>query len=161
MVTVLLAIDEGEHSIHAAEKARALFGDTATYLAVNVADRPVLWASSAVAWGGVYPYAPPYPLVAGDVATDYFDDAEDDARRTAQEAAAAAGVAAEPIGDVGDAPTAILDAAEEHGADVIVVGASEKGWWRRLVEGSVAQQVIRESNLPVLVVHPEANPANP
>ncbi len=152
MVTVLLAIDEGEHSIYAAEKARELFGDSATYLAVNVADRPVLWASTA-AWGGVYPYVPPYPLVTEDL-TETLSDAEKEARRTAQQASAAAGVVAEPLGDVGDAPTAILDAADEHGADVIVVGTSDKGWWRRLVEGSVAQEVIRESNRPVLVVHP-------
>lgn len=154
MVTVLLAMDEGEHSIRAAKKAHELFGDAAKYFAVNVADRPMMWADTTVAWGGVYPYAPPYPLVAADVSSETVEEAEADARRTALEAATSAGVEARPIGEVGDAVAAILDAADEHRADVIVVGASDKGWWRRLMEGSVAREVIRESDRPVLVVHP-------
>ena len=51
-----------------------------------------------------------------------------------------------------DTATAICEEARRHHADVIVMGESEKGWFRRLLEGSAMQQVVRHAPCPVLVV---------
>jgi nucleotide-binding universal stress UspA family protein len=53
---------------------------------------------------------------------------------------------------VGDAANAIIDAATEHRADVIVVGSHERGWFDRLIKASVAKRVLDDSPIPVLVV---------
>ncbi|MCC6227149.1 MAG: universal stress protein [Microthrixaceae bacterium] len=55
--------------------------------------------------------------------------------------------------DVGEA---ICQTAVERNADVIVMGESEKGWFRRLLEGSAMQHVVRHAPCPVIVVphHP-------
>jgi nucleotide-binding universal stress UspA family protein len=54
--------------------------------------------------------------------------------------------------EVGDPVTAISEAAEDRDVDLVVVGASDKGWWSRLLEGSVTAGVLKESRRPVLVV---------
>jgi len=51
--------------------------------------------------------------------------------------------------DVGDA---VCRVATERGADVIVMGESDKGWFRRLLEGSAMNHVLRHAPCPVLVV---------
>ena len=35
---------------------------------------------------------------------------------------------------------------------MIVVGAAEKSFWHRLIEGSVAKDILRVAHIPVLVV---------
>ena len=52
----------------------------------------------------------------------------------------------------GNAPEAILKAAAEHNVDLIVVGTHGRRGLQRLVMGSVAENVIRNSVLPVAVV---------
>ena len=48
--------------------------------------------------------------------------------------------------------TAILDAARELGADLIVIGTHGRSGLSRLVAGSVAEEVLREAPCPVLAV---------
>jgi nucleotide-binding universal stress UspA family protein len=52
----------------------------------------------------------------------------------------------------GDPVTAILEAATEHRCDLIVLGSHGRRGLLRWLEGSVAEEVIRRSNCPVLVV---------
>jgi len=66
---------------------------------------------------------------------------------------------AEPIGDTGDPAMTIVDAAHAHQVDVIVIGHEDRSWFSRLVEGSVSKNVIRESDIPVLVVPYAEKPA--
>ena len=150
MTTVLLAVDESSESEYAARRARELFGPDANYLAVNVAEYPVAWYPTPMAWGGVYAFAAPYPLVEEEVGN--VTDEQEDAREVATVAAAHADVDASPVGVTGDPVTAILEAADEHQADVIVVGASDKSWWQRLFEGSVSSDIAKRSRRPVLLV---------
>lgn len=161
MTTVLLAVDETAESTDAVRQASALFGPDATYLAVNVAELAPRWAPMPMAWGAVYPY--PFPADGSDAQSpDETGTAIDDASETAREVADEAGVAATAVGEVGDPVTAILDAADSHGADVIVVGATQKGWWRRLFEGSVSRYITDRSPVPVLVAgqQPDADPGD-
>jgi nucleotide-binding universal stress UspA family protein len=153
MTLVLLAVDDSESSIHAAHEARELFGPQATYLAVNVAEVAPGWTDMPLAWGGVYafPSGDGFPATPTESGTG-MEQAVDVARERASHAVDEAHVAAVPIGDVGDPVTEILRAADEHNADVIVVGDSDKNWWRRLLDGSVSNDVVRRAHRAVLVV---------
>jgi nucleotide-binding universal stress UspA family protein len=63
------------------------------------------------------------------------------------------GLAAEFVALTGQPAEAIVALAEERGADLIVVGMRKKGFLERLVEGSVAQDVMRRATSDVLAVH--------
>lgn len=63
-----------------------------------------------------------------------------------------AGIAHEVAIVEGDARTALLDAAHEHNADLLVVGTRGFGPVAKLLLGSVATSLIRHSDLPVTVV---------
>ena len=52
-----------------------------------------------------------------------------------------------------DVPEAILRAAEDYGADMIAIGTHGRRGLRRVLEGSVAEEVIRSARIPVFVVH--------
>jgi nucleotide-binding universal stress UspA family protein len=52
----------------------------------------------------------------------------------------------------GPAALEILEAAHEHGADIIVIATHGETGWRRLVFGSVTESVVRQARCPVLAV---------
>lgn len=52
----------------------------------------------------------------------------------------------------------IIHIADEVDADVIVVGSHGRGWFKRMVIGSVSEYVIHHSTKPVLVVRHEDHP---
>jgi nucleotide-binding universal stress UspA family protein len=61
----------------------------------------------------------------------------------------------------GDPAQAILRAVEEHGGDLIVMGSHGRRGLRRLLMGSVAEQVVRAARCPVLVVKDLPAPTAP
>jgi nucleotide-binding universal stress UspA family protein len=63
------------------------------------------------------------------------------------------GLTAELVALTGQPAEAIVALAEERDADLIVVGMRKKGFFERLVEGSVAQDVMRRATSDVLAVH--------
>jgi nucleotide-binding universal stress UspA family protein len=63
------------------------------------------------------------------------------------------GLAAELITSVGPPAEAIVKLAGERNVDLIVVGTRRKGFFERLVEGSVNQNVLRRAACDVLVVY--------
>ncbi|MGO4155674.1 universal stress protein [Cupriavidus sp. YAF13] len=63
-------------------------------------------------------------------------------------------VAQQAVG--GDIASAVNDAAAEWGADLIVIGTHGRRGVRRLVLGSVAESVIRQASVPVLLVRGQA-----
>jgi universal stress protein A len=54
---------------------------------------------------------------------------------------------------IGDPAQAILLAAEEHSADLIVVGAHDGGAFSRIFSGSVGDTVAHKAHADVLIVH--------
>jgi len=163
--TVLVAVDESEHSIRVAEAARALFGYDAHFLVVSVGEPAVsLWGGEPLAWGVSYPVVPaggpigyPFVPVAATVADPDMPDAGmtpvDIAQRNAEGVVRAAKLSdAEPVGDVGDPSQRILAIAAEQQADVIVVGTHHRGWLSRLFSSSVSTDVLKAAERPVLVV---------
>ena len=63
------------------------------------------------------------------------------------------GLEAELVPASGEPASAIVALAKERDADLIVVGMRKKGFFERLVEGSVAQDVMRRATCDVLAVH--------
>ena len=57
------------------------------------------------------------------------------------------------------AGNAIVRCAEEIGADLVVVGASGKGLFKRLFSGSVSDHVVHHAQCPVLVIRSERETA--
>lgn len=54
--------------------------------------------------------------------------------------------------EANDPGRAICRLAAERNADVLVVGASDKGWFRRLLSGSVMEYAAHHAPCPVLIV---------
>ncbi|MGD9753961.1 MAG: universal stress protein [Acidimicrobiia bacterium] len=142
---ILLALDDSEASLAAARVARSLFGPEPEYLAVQVgrvvppgmlADPTGLYALPAEYWEQELVQPDPYAT---------------------QQRAEAAGVAdIEVVTEIGDPVRRICEVADEQQVDVIVVGAHDKGFWRRLVDPSVSEGVLHHTDRPVLVVHEHA-----
>jgi nucleotide-binding universal stress UspA family protein len=63
------------------------------------------------------------------------------------------GLVAEFVSSSGSPAEAILRLARERNVDLIVVGTRKKGFFERLVEGSVNHDVLRRATCDVLVVH--------
>ena len=165
MTHVLIAVDDTEGSVVAARTAYNLFGDQADYTVISVAEeQPVYWGDDALGTGTVYPLAVP-PVGTGMAATmpltvrapdgapsDDVPTPVDVAAQRAEHVVAEAGLHdAKPLGDTGDAADAIIAAAHDYNADVIVVGSHEHGWLNRLFTSSVGEKVVRKADTPVLV----------
>jgi nucleotide-binding universal stress UspA family protein len=63
------------------------------------------------------------------------------------------GLSADLVPATGAPAKAIVELASERNADLIVVGTRKKGFFDRLVEGSVNQDVLRRAGCDVLVVY--------
>jgi len=63
------------------------------------------------------------------------------------------GLAADLVPTKGTPADAIIRLAQERNVDLIVVGSRHKGFFERLVEGSVNQNVLRRAGCDVLVVY--------
>lgn len=149
---VLIAVDGTDHSVTVAQTAYRLFGDAAEYLVLNCAQIPVTgWGAP---FGAVSPMAA--PMMPGDTSGLWPLDMETStkiATEQAEEVVTSSDLPkAETIGDAGDPVMTIVDAAHSHEVDVIVLGHEDRSWFSRMVEGSVSKEVIRESDIPVLVV---------
>jgi nucleotide-binding universal stress UspA family protein len=162
MTIVLIAVDATDSSVHAVETAHRLFGDDADYLVLNVGAGsyvPVPIFPSEVgmitpmAWA---PIVPPHGAagdVSGDSAESELSSDAEVAETIAKQIGEEGGLPdATALGVVGDPAGSIIDVAVEHSADVIVVGTHERGWLTRLLTSSVADEVRRESPIPVLVL---------
>lgn len=69
----------------------------------------------------------------------------------ALESAKRGGVEAERCLEEGSCVSTILDVGRQRGADLIVIGSHGRGGIARALLGSVAEGVLRHSNIPVLV----------
>ncbi|MEO7369264.1 MAG: universal stress protein [Ilumatobacteraceae bacterium] len=170
MTHVLIAVDDSESSIKTARTAYALFGETANYILVNVADQtPLMWGGDALVWGIGYPIvmAPTGPAAvdqpvgavtggeqaSGDASAAEVDNAPIEAAiQVARDVAGGAAIPnAQIVGEVGDPATAIINAAHHHQADVIVIGSHDRSWFSKLLAPSVGGAVVREADIPVLI----------
>ncbi len=108
-----------------------------------------VWQVPAVAYGG--------GLALFDEST--FDALREEAQRVADAAAAAVAEIAPAV----ECETRVLNGqpaeallAASEGASMVVVGSRGLGGFKRLMLGSVSDQVVHHAVCPVLVVHPSA-----
>jgi nucleotide-binding universal stress UspA family protein len=145
---ILLAVDESDGARRAADFVERLFEDErVSVTAVNVAApvRRVAPACDVI-------FMSPWP------AASRADSAAMEEALGGEEvvAGAAALLQAPEADDVrvvfGEPVSAICRLAEAEDVDLIVVGANERGWLRRLLHRSVSRAVVRRARRPVLVV---------
>jgi nucleotide-binding universal stress UspA family protein len=139
---ILLAIDGSPHSQTAVEE---------------IARRPWPPASTVRVMAVIQPYPPPATEVVLAGAT--LDDMRRQQASTAEQLTGRAvgaltrtGLAAETAVREGDPRSAIVDEAEEWGADLIVVGSHGRSGLTRWLLGSVAQAVVGHARCSVEVV---------
>jgi nucleotide-binding universal stress UspA family protein len=149
---ILVAVDRTEGSGRAAAFVDRFFaGMDLAITAVNVVRNPGDMVPP-VPFGGVFPWGPAGPdIAAGDRAAW-----EEAVAREQQEGKAVALAQAPADAEVevvfGEVVEAILRAADEQNADLIVVGSNDKGFLQRLLGGSVSEELARKAPRPVLIV---------
>lgn len=75
----------------------------------------------------------------------------------ADEVATAAGLECHSIVAEGPPPDRILEAVDEIGADVVVVGATGRSGFKRLILGGTAERLLESSPVPVVVLGGDRN----
>ncbi|WP_435348856.1 universal stress protein [Haloarchaeobius sp. HRN-SO-5] len=95
-----------------------------------------------------------FPIGLEDAETDYLEQQAEAATTAVTEMAAEAGVeATTTVVEDNEAHRAILTYADDHDVDCIVMGTHGRSGVGRFVLGSVTEQTLRESPIPVLTVH--------
>jgi nucleotide-binding universal stress UspA family protein len=143
---ILLAIDGSPHSQDAVDE---------------VMNRP--WPSTTTirVLSAIQPYTPPATefVVAGTTIDDIRRQQTADAQRLIDHAASALkahNLSVQTVVREGDPRSAIVDEADEWGADLIVVGSHGRTGLKRLFLGSVAQTVVSHAPCSVEVVRRRA-----
>ena len=147
MKTILAGYDgthAAEHALTRVAELAHAFGSKVYVVSVS-APEP---AAVPGAFGLMpYGYSPPVP--------DALDDELWQQHRARVEAFfAGKNIPVEFVGVRGLPTEEIVELAEEHHADLIVVGTREAGFLERLFAGSVSQGVARRAHCDVLIVHP-------
>jgi nucleotide-binding universal stress UspA family protein len=73
----------------------------------------------------------------------------------------AEGLSVETATPLGEPATAILDTANQQGVGLIVMATHGRTGFRRLVFGSVADRVLREAEIPVLLIRAQGRDQSP
>jgi nucleotide-binding universal stress UspA family protein len=137
MKTIVIGYDDTEPAKRALARAADLgeaFG--ATLVVTSVATVVVPAGHGA---GGIDPTDPP--------------ERHEEELAHAREYLATRNVTAEYVNAIGEPDDAIIAAAEEHRADLIVVGTRELGFAQRLLGQSVSLSVAGHAHTDVLIVH--------
>ncbi|MFB6153886.1 MAG: universal stress protein [Halodesulfurarchaeum sp.] len=138
MQTILVPMDRGEQSTRAFEYALENFGEE-SILILHVID-PIEAGYSATAT------VPGYT-------EEWYEQAKDSAEELFAEARELAGeVEVDTDTEVGRPSRAIVEYAEEHDVDHIVMGSHGRSGVTRILLGSVAEAVVRRSPVPVTIV---------
>ena len=140
---ILVPVDFSDHSTAAQE--------TAVEIAKTFSAKIWLLHCYQLHPGGVSPYGIAAPA-------SYHDDVREAGMqrlRERQEKIEAAGVPAEASVSSGFPPQAIIEMADDIGADLIVMGTRGLTGFKHLMLGSVAERTVRSPPCPVLTVKAE------
>ena len=147
MKTIVVGFDGTEPAKRALARAADLAEKLGTKLVVTTVAEPVAMAEESYVPGDAIGLAAPSIIPVPDQA---------EATRELQEARQllmGTSLQVEYQATVGDAAQGIIDAAEKHDADLIVVGTREPGFLDRVLSGDVGETVSRRAHRDVLIVH--------
>jgi nucleotide-binding universal stress UspA family protein len=153
--TIIVGYDGSERAERALERAAEIasaFGSRLIVLAAVADPGPSLADPSIMPVGGMVPL--PTPIESVDPRER--EEREEQARRQLERARSVLAprrVDADYVSAVGDPAESLLRAAEERGAELIVVGSREHGFLERLVGRGVDEQLARSAQCDVLLVH--------
>jgi len=140
MLKMLIAVDGSKHALHAIDAVAALVraGGQVRATLLNVRDTPVIYGE--------------VPMMNWDTVEEALKAGQDQVLAGAEAYARERGVALEASRrEVGFASDEIVRAARELAVDQIVMGTRGRGAVRSLFMGSVAQRVVHDSPVPVLL----------
>ena len=145
---ILLPIDGSELSLHEARFALRLVkeGLQASFLLVNVQEPASLYEMVQA----------PDPAILARVS----QGAGEHALQPALALLRNAGMSCETAVVTGDPAHAVVDLIEEHGCDMVILGTRGAGPLQSILQGSVAQSLLHDSPVPVLLVKPPGDPAS-
>lgn len=146
-VKILVATDGSEHAVEAAARGLSVLGPADTVIVLAVVHTPAV-VSSGMESGFAGGMVTPEVLDAAWVGAKEEADASID--RTIS--VLPDGLPIERHVQTGEPGLAIVAAAEELGADVVVIGSRGRGAVKRALLGSVSTHVVHNSPCPVLVV---------
>jgi nucleotide-binding universal stress UspA family protein len=148
---ILVALDETQASRTAAEFVNEFFGDLDVEVcALNVARLPIMWYPG---YGYPFGVVAPYQFEITQEVRESEGADREAVQHRAERVIAESGIEVDAADiEFGDPVDAIQEAADERRVDMIVVGSSDKGWWQRLIDGSVSREMVRTADRPVLVV---------
>ncbi len=149
----LIATDGTPHAIEAAHRAVGLLHPDLSIEIVRVIPAEEDPNETAGGFEG--------PLITEEEAEERHRRDEVQAKADLESTLAAAGEPATITLIEGDDPgREICDLAAARGVDVLVVGASDKGWFRRVISGSVMEYAAHHAPCPVLIIRHSGDPAN-
>lgn len=150
---VLVATDGSDAAVEGAQQALSLLKEgVEVVLAMVVPEKEDPMATAGGFEG---------PTITEEEAEEEFAEATEAGEEALERTASVLAASEATVGDTVrtrlitsdiDAGSAIVEVAEETGADLIVIGASGKGFLRRIISGSVSDHVVRNAPCPVLVV---------
>ena len=145
----LIATDGSDVSIEAARRAVALLNPSKVTL-LTVADTSVAEDSGAGGFEGNLLS----PSEAEQARAVILDEGDDELADTIEAMGVDPAIVERKLVE-GASGQMIVHVAEESGVDVIVVGSHGKGWFKRVVIGSISEYVVHHSHIPVLVIRNE------
>jgi nucleotide-binding universal stress UspA family protein len=137
---ILCPVDFDENSVRAVKEA----GELARLMAAEVCLLHVVWINPLATEG----------FVLGDLQESQIKHARAKLEEIAKRELTA--TRHEITVELGDPADVILAMEEKSGADLVVMATHGRRGVARLMLGSVAERVVRESTMPVLTVHPRA-----
>lgn len=136
--TVLLATDGSSDAVDALENAVALADSVdATLHAISVVETRTAYDNAIID-----------PEEVRDNLRSDAREALEDARSVAEDA----GLQCETTLEEGPPPDRILEAIETTGAEAVVVGATGRSSFKRLVLGGTAERLLEAAPVPVIVI---------
>lgn len=150
---VLVATDGSDDAIDGAREALSLLREGAKVVLAMVVPELVDPMETAGGFAG--------PLMTPEEATETFQDGIQSGEEALQASLKALADATAGMHDTVrtrlitsefDAGTTLVDEAEKLDADLVVIGSSGKGFFHRLLSGSVSEHIIRNAPCPVLVI---------
>ena len=144
---VMIATDGTETAVHAARTALGLLHPEARVELVTVVAERMDPEADAGGFEG--------PVITEEEADRDWQDAVAAGRDALARTEQALGLAPDGsrlVPSSGRVAEALYATAREAGADVLVLGSDQPGWWDRLVHGSVEDQLVHHAPCPLLIV---------